>query len=802
MHPQPLLSDLSQSLSETLAAASAAPLFASLIGGLNPVLQSIQQSQPDVGALGAVESLGPEIRRARAVLRSCGASAVRARLLEDAARGVGRGLGRVIEAWGEAPAEIRAEMERLRKEMVDVRFGDQLKGKQGEIVADADDLVVRIKNGDEDELGVVLSEIGILMEEGFLVVGEGGSLIPALLNRLGSAKSGNRVKIILALRSLAARGNENKEKMASVDALSIIVRSLARGTEERREAVGLLLDISDILKVRQRIGRIRGSILMLVALRNGDDPRAKDDAGKLLHALSANTQNVLLMAEAGCFVPMMHYLREGSDMNKILMATAISRMLLTEQMKAILGEGSIEPLVKMFTNGKLEAKQAALGAIRNLSTLAENTELLINCDVISPLFQVLFSVTSVLMTLREPAAAILSTLAKSELILHHRNVAQQILSLLNFSSPIIQLHLLHALNSIASHSTAKRVRGKLRENGVMQLLQPFLTESNSEIRVVSLNLIFNLSKDSTQELTQQLGESNINILVKTIFSSTSESEKAAAIGILSNLPVKDKKATEFLNKANLLPLVISLSGTSISSSSTPPTRKWLLENISGLLIRFTVPWDKKLQSTAVSQGVIGCLRRLLSDGSIIAQSRAATSLAQLSQNSLTLCKAKSSKWLCVSPSSETYCEVHNGHCTVKSTFCLCKAGIVSPLIQVLEGKEREADIEVLEALGTLMQDEIWESGSKVIEKASGVPALLRVLEEGNLKAQEKAIWMLERIFRLEIYREMYGGATQALLIDLTQKGDPILKPMIAKILAHLQLLQMQSSYFSDVSVLS
>lgn len=100
--------------------------------------------------------------------------------------------------------------------------------------------------------------------------------------------------------------------MASVDALSIIVRSLARCTEERREAVGLLLDISDILKVRQRIGRIKGSILMLVALQNGDDPRAKDDAGKLLHALSANTQNVLLMAEAGCFVPMMHHLREGN----------------------------------------------------------------------------------------------------------------------------------------------------------------------------------------------------------------------------------------------------------------------------------------------------------------------------------------------------------------------------------------------------------------------------------------------------------------------------------------------------------
>jgi vacuolar protein 8 len=55
--------------------------------------------------------------------------------------------------------------------------------------------------------------------------------------------------------------------------------------------------------------------------------------------------------------------------------------------------------------------------------------------------------------------------------------------------------------------------------------------------------------------------------------------------------------------------------------------------------------------------------------------------------------------------------------------------------------------------------------------------------------------MLERVFRLDDHRERYGEIAQALLIDLAQKGDTSLKPMIGKILAHLELLQTQSSYF-------
>ncbi|KAA8537306.1 hypothetical protein F0562_027007 [Nyssa sinensis] len=376
------------------------------------------------------------------------------------------------------------------------------------------------------------------------------------------------------------------------------------------------------------------------------------------------------------------------------MATALSRMELTDQSRASLGEaGAIEPLVKMFNAGNLEAKLCASSALQNLSSLKENIQRLINSGIVVALLQLLFSVTSVLMTLREPASAILARIAQSESILVSQDIAQQMLSLLHLSSPVIKYHLLQALNSIAAHPSASKVKRKMRENGAVQLLQPFLTETNTKIRTGALELIYTLSKDLPGELTEQLQETHLNIIVNIISTSIFESEKAAAAGILSNFPVSDKKVTDIIKKANLLPIIVSIM-SSIPATSTPTT-EWLTQSI---------------------------------------------------------------------------------------------AGAVSPLVQSLLGNEREADEAILGALATLLQDEIWENGSNYIAKNSGVQAIIKVPELGTVKAQEQAVWMLERIFRVEAHRVQYGESAQVVLIDLAQKGDPKLKPTIAKLLAQLELL--------------
>ena len=100
--------------------------------------------------------------------------------------------------------------------------------------------------------------------------------------------------------------------MVDVNSLTTLVKSLARDERERREAVGFLMELSHLACVRRRIRRIQGCIIMLVAILNGDDPPASHDAGKLLDVLSCNTQNALLMAEAGYFQPLIWHLRQGT----------------------------------------------------------------------------------------------------------------------------------------------------------------------------------------------------------------------------------------------------------------------------------------------------------------------------------------------------------------------------------------------------------------------------------------------------------------------------------------------------------
>lgn len=198
---------------ETLNLTSALPVFAAFVERLAPILHGLPQTEvSETPAIRkAVEDLGAELRRARALVRSSAGSPVAVRLLEGSVRDLGRCLGLFLDAWGDALDEVKKEeIGELQREMMGVRFD----GPKSAGVVDVEDLVVRIKSGDEDELGVVLLELGILITEG-LVREEGVCLIPVLLYRLVSAKSDNRLKIILLLRSLAFQSDENKVKFCN-----------------------------------------------------------------------------------------------------------------------------------------------------------------------------------------------------------------------------------------------------------------------------------------------------------------------------------------------------------------------------------------------------------------------------------------------------------------------------------------------------------------------------------------------------------------------------------------------------------
>ncbi|CAH9099000.1 unnamed protein product [Cuscuta epithymum] len=768
---------------------------------LRPILSEMKDDKNLVGDLTiqkAIQSLEAEYMSARALSETLNSSPLKK--IDEQTENLGRSLGFVLFASHDIPMARRSEVEALHKQVMNSRSNsyserdsdfsydlyynlellsneivEEDEEKQDRISLDVDSVVLQLKYGNDEDLEQALVGLNLLITESFVDVHHNDKeVISVLFNRLNSTTANNRSTIIRTLRSLVDQSNDIKKKMAEMRFLSSLVKSLFGDTNEQREAMRLLYTLSDILSVRRRLGRIRGCVVMLVAIFNGDDPVASHDAENLLNSLSINPEYVLNMAAAGYFKPLVHYLNEGSDTSKVQMATAISRMELTDKHRKSLGEdGAIEQLVKMFTKGNLESKYSALGALQNLSGLKENVKRLVNSGIISTLLQLLFSVTSVLMTLREPASAILAKIAQSEGgLLVKPDVAQKMLSLLNLTSPDIQCHLLEALNSIASHSNAYEVRVKMKQNGAIRLLLPFIGENNPKIRTGALSLINILYEDMQGEVTEQLDETHIHMIAK-IFSSLSSSadEKASAVGILSNFP-------NVLISENLLPDLVSL----IALTALPSN---LAESIAKVLIRFTLPYDKKLQHFIVELGVIPALVNLLSCDSILAKRRAATCLAQLSQNSLSLRKSRKSKWSCRPPSIEGFCQVHNGYCSVKSTFCIVMAGAVTPLLQILERDERGADEAVLNCIATLMEDEIWENGCDYLVEKRGVKSLIKVLEVGSSKAKEKALWILEGVFRVEAYRVEHGVSAQPVLVDLAQNGNSKLKPIVRKLLAQL-----------------
>ena len=104
-----------------------------------------------------------------------------------------------------------------------------------------------------------------------------------------------------------------QDRVAKFDsAIESVVRSLGRRINERRLAVALLLELSKYNLLRDNIGKVQGCILLLVTMASGDDNQAARDAEEILENLSFSDQNIIQMARANYFKPLLQRLSTGS----------------------------------------------------------------------------------------------------------------------------------------------------------------------------------------------------------------------------------------------------------------------------------------------------------------------------------------------------------------------------------------------------------------------------------------------------------------------------------------------------------
>lgn len=629
--------------------------------------------------------------------------------------------------------------------------------------------------------------------------------IPVLIQILAEKNSDIRNHVLVILCMLVKDNEDAKERIANVkNAIESIVRSLGRRLGERKLAVALLLELSEYDLLREYIGKVQGCILLLVTMSSSEDNQAARDATELLEKLSSSDQNVIQMAKANYFKHLLQRLSAGPDDVKMIMVKMLAEMESTDRNKEILFDsGILPPLLRLVSHNDVEMKLVALKALQNLSTLKKNGLEMIQQGAARKLFGILFQHSLPSSSLSEHVAPIIMQLAASTIsqdtqtpvsLLESDEDVFNLFSLVSYTVPDVRQYIIQTFYSLCHSPSASYIRNKLREcPSVLVLVKLFENESLS-LRASAVKLFSCLVESCDEDaVLKHVNQKCIETLLQMLKSSSDKEEIVSAMGIIRYLP-KVQQITQWLYDAGALSIICKYvqDGTDKDLQKSK-----LVENSAGALCRFTVPTNLEWQKSAAEIGIITVLVQLLESGTAQTKQLAALSLTQFSKssNELSSPMPKRKGFWCFSAQTEAGCLVHGGVCIVESSFCLLEADAVGALAKTLGDSDLGVCENSLDALLTLIDGEKLQSGSKVLADENVIPLIIRFLGSPSPGLQEKSLNALERIFRLLEFKQKYGASAQMPLVDLTQRGNGSIKSLAARILAHLNVLHDQSSYF-------
>ncbi|XP_051121159.1 U-box domain-containing protein 43-like [Andrographis paniculata] len=640
--------------------------------------------------------------------------------------------------------------------------------------------------------------------------------IPIFIDLLSAKNSEKRIHSLSILYYLAKDGEDNKVKIAELnESITCIVRLLARKVEESVLALQLLRELSKSIHLGNHIGNVQGCVLLLVTLASSDDARASEYAHDVLDNLSFLDQNVIQMAKAQFFKPLLQRLSEGPVSMKMAMAATLADLELTDHNKLCLSsDGANKPLLEMLSYGVVEVKAAAVKALQNLSGVPQNGLELIRHGAKDPLFELIFSHNLSIPKLREQVAKTIMHLAMSTtspeayreqifLMVTEEDVFK-LFSLISYSGPDLQVTLLLTFHALCKSPSGVDIRNWLRQMSAVKVLIQLCEVEELSVRVNAVKLFYYLIEDGEHEsFIEHVNKKCINTLVQIIRTSNDEGEMAAAMAIIAHLPHNIEMSQNLLESGTLEVIYDSLT----FRNSHAPHEKEIVKYAAAALCRFTDPSNIEWQNRVAEVDMIPVLVKLLCSASSSTKRYISISLKQMSESSSKLSlPVKRSNLLSlacclgISPSENT-CPVHLGMCTVKSSFCLLQADAVSPLVVALGEAEAEAETceAIMDAILTLIEGTQLQNGCKVLEEANAVAAIKKMLNSHSTEVQEKALRALHRIFRFVEYKNKYGKSVQMVLVDITQRGSSRTKPLAAKILAQLNVLNQQSTFFDGNS---
>lgn len=205
---------------------------------LSPILSEMKDDRnlaSDPTIQKAIQSLEEEFRTAKALTKNLNIHSSPLKQIDDQTENLGRSLGLVLFASHDMAIARRAEMEALRKEMMNSRSNfcseresefsydlevasmeiveeEEEEEEEDRITLDVDGLALQLKYGNDEELKQAISGLNVLIGESGVSkeAVDNEDIIPILFNRLNTSVADNRLSIIHTLRILVNHNSDNK----------------------------------------------------------------------------------------------------------------------------------------------------------------------------------------------------------------------------------------------------------------------------------------------------------------------------------------------------------------------------------------------------------------------------------------------------------------------------------------------------------------------------------------------------------------------------------------------------------------
>ncbi|KAL6195426.1 hypothetical protein ACLB2K_031045 [Fragaria x ananassa] len=629
-------------------------------------------------------------------------------------------------------------------------------------------------------------------------------IVKLLRNSAKSIGTHLRSKALMALVSMA-KDEESKEIMLQEGITRLAIHSLIGSSEKEREcALKLLLEFSSDEACCIKIAAEKGALVLLSSMAgNLEHPGLSNLAEEVLKQMEKVEGNVQHLAAAGRFNPLLTQLCEGSENVKIEMASMLGTLTLTNSSKEQIARQSAKILVEMLSNP--EGRAASLKALYNLSGLDDNATILVDSAVLPALTGILFINQDTSSELKELAASTMANIVSNpghwELAssdkegnsMQSESFIYNLLRVLSLASLPCQISILQILYGIASSPQASEsVACHIKSGEGIKIILPFLEHPEVENRIQAFRLTRLLSERYGQDIGDELRPCHKLSLFKDklLDEQSADSERADAACILANLSLSEDEVKTLL-EVNFVRWIastlINQRQTSNGRISRPASS--MLEGRLGLLLEITKNLNPQTLSTLKEHSLITIFHHHLSYPSNPRVKQLATlGLKNLSGYARSVAAMESEPQpphgLCShltfmygrSSVQTSKCPIHNIPCEDDSQLCLLKNNCIKPLVDLLNDNDTSVQIAAVEALSTLVIDTYTSSNFKravdELEQLGVIEAVITLFTEvrpGEL--QERTVWIIERILRVENHRHSLNQALVWALVEAFKHGN-------------------------------